>query len=160
MKTLLIIVTLSLCQLVNAEDQAFNYRVYTPEVVVDQNNDGPKGAVQLLWQKNPQATRYEVEVSNGKLVYSQVGERDFHHVMLYFDRDYRWRVREVSARQTTEFSPWMPLKVVRGEQSQLAQADRLQEEDSSSDYPKERQPLSLDEASAEVDQYVLDTGDN
>ena len=150
MKTLLLIVIVSLCQRVSAEDHAFEYRVYTPEVVVDKQNDGPKGAVQLLWQKNPKATRYEVEVSNGKLVYSQVGEKHFHHVMLYFDKSYQWRVREVSAQNTTEFSPWMPLKVVRGD-SGLAQESKERKQI----FNQSREPVSI---SPDEDHYVLDTG--
>lgn len=124
-------------------EENFENKIYTPEVVVDSQNEGPKGAVQLLWQKDPNATRYEVEVSNGNLVYSQVGEKHFHHVMIYFDKDYQWRVREVSARKTTEFSPWMPLKVVRGQD--VARVE------------KPRVPQSV-ETDRSLDEVILDAG--
>ncbi len=143
MRSILVIFIISLSTTAQA-DNAFANKIYTPEVVVDADNDGPKGAVQLLWQKDPEATRYEVEVSNGRLVYSQVGEKHFHHVMLYFNKDYQWRVREVSARQTTEFTPWRPLRVVRGQG--LAQSE------------DRRKPTSSD-SSKNVDEFVLDTGD-
>jgi hypothetical protein len=118
-------------------DESFDRTIYTPEVVIDARSSTEKGAVQLLWQKGSSKTRYEVEVSNGRSVYSRVGEKHFHHVMLFFDKDYQWRVREVSAEHTTEFSPWRPLKVVRSRG--LVQTDSE----------------SLD---PEVDLYVLDTG--
>ena len=144
MKYVIFMVIFSLCQLVFAEDQVpFANKIYTPEVVVDQNNDGPKGAVQLLWQRNPSATRYEVEVSNGKLVYSQVGDKHFHHIMLYFGKDYQWRVREVSAVRTTEFSPWRSLRVMRTQK--LA------------DNRKSREPVSV-ESPSDIEEYMLDTG--
>ena len=131
----------------------FERKIYTPEVVVDQQNHGPKGAVQLLWQKSNNPTQYEVEVSNGKLVYSQVGPKHFHHVMLYFDKSYQWRVREVSADHTTEFTPWRPLKVVKDDQD-LAYRSR-----------HKRQPVSVEQelrqtpAEPDVDHFVLDTGE-
>ncbi len=143
MKTLLAIMVLALCTTANA-DEPFENKIYTPEVVVDSQNAGNKGAVQLLWQRDPEATRYEVEVSNGNIVYSQVGERHFHHVMLFFDKDYQWRVREVSARKTTEFSSWRPLRVVRGQK--LAQRDQDRDAASTdSDHP--------------VEAFLLDTGE-
>ena len=119
MKFLTALLVLSFCHTLQADEleaeMAFTNRVYTPELVVDHRNHGAKGAVQLLWQKSGELTRYEVEVSNGLTTYSSVHERHFHHIMLYFNKDYRWRVREVSARRTTHFTPWMPIKVVKGD---------------------------------------------
>lgn len=126
----------------NEIEPEFQSKVYTPELVVDYRNSGPKGAVQLLWQKSSRPTRYEVEVSNGRLVYSQVDERHFHHVMLFYDHSYQWRVREVSASGTTQFTPWMPLKVVRGEDRHVANEDHETETSESPD----------------ADEFLLDTG--
>ncbi|MEM7646859.1 MAG: hypothetical protein AAF203_08125 [Pseudomonadota bacterium] len=123
-------------------EEEFEAKIYTPQVVVDNHNHGRKGAVQLLWQKSNDETRYEVEVSNGRLVYSQVGEKHFHHVMLHFDKDYQWRVRQVSADHTTEFTSWRPLKVVKGQKW--------------AHNSQNREPVSLD---PDVDHFVLDTGE-
>ncbi len=144
MRTLLAIVLLSLSTTARTSDD-FENKIYTPEVVVDTENSGDKGAVQLLWQKDPEATRYEIEVSNGNLVYSQVGERHFHHVMIFFDKNYQWRVREVSSRKITQFSPWRPLKVVRGQG--LAQNQPAGEPD-------------FVDSQNNLDEVVLDIGDH
>ena len=124
MKFFLPLIVLFLSQPVQAED-AFDYRFYTPEVVADEKSQGEKGAVQLLWEKNPNPTRYEVEVYNGQSLFSNTGEKNFLHVMIHFNRDYQWRVREISANRTTEFSEWKPLKVV-GAQN-LAQREPVSE---------------------------------
>lgn len=145
MKHLLLVFSLLYSTAVSAsepEEPAFDQKVYTPEVVVDRQNLGAKGAVQLLWQKPPKPTRFEVEVSNGKTVYSQVGEKNFHHLMLYFDKSYQWRVREVSAARATQFSPWRPLRVVRGDERHVAQDHNESHENQS-----------------EIDEILLDTGE-
>ena len=148
MKILIPILILSFSQTLHAEEVLpdFENKIYTPAVVVDPSNEGAKGAVQLLWEKSADNTRYELEVSNGKTIYSAVGEKHFQHIMLYFDKDYQWRVREVSARKSTEFTPWIPLRVVKGKE--LAQQDIY------------REPVSVEAPKREVDEYVLDAGEN
>ncbi len=127
-------------------DHGFKARVYTPELVVDSLNHGEKGAVQLLWQKSNKPTRYEIEVSNGQSVYSQVGEKHFHHIMLYFGKDYQWRVREVSASKTTDFTAWMPLKVVKADNQELAHVS------------EDHKPASIKKKNQDLDEFILDTG--
>ena len=112
-------------------ESPFDKRFYTPKQVVDNLSQGAKGSVQLLWEKAPYSAQYEIQVSNGRSIYSQIGVRNFHHIMIYFDQSYQWRVREVSRDQSTQFSAWRDLKVVR--ENQFAEVD--------------------------VDQFVLDTGE-
>lgn len=172
MKVILqVLFLIGLSQQILAEED-FGHKIYTPEVVYDHHNQGRKGAVQLLWQKVPYDTRYEVEVSNGNLVYSQVGEKHFHHIMIYFDKDYQWRVREVSANRTTEFSPWRPLKVLRASETLQSESEDLQQErqpvsvSASDPIPGENakkledKKTSHSKSESEVEEYVLDTGDN
>ena len=119
-----------------AEDpRAFEGRIYTPALVTDSLNEGAKGAVQLLWQKMAPDSHYELEVSNGLTTYSWSSQKHFHHIMVYFDKDYRWRVREVKEAEPTAFSDWYPLKVVRAASS-----------------------VKMREAASE-DSYFLDIGD-
>jgi hypothetical protein len=105
-----------------AEDlSAFEARIYTPHQVIDPHSAGPKGAVQLLWQKMGDNIRYEVEIDNGDQVYSSITERHYFHTMLYWERDYRWRVRSVGAKHSTDFSDWQPVRVLsKGHQRQLS----------------------------------------
>ena len=143
MKTITAVMVLIFCQSLQANEidaqGPFDKKIYTPEVVTDKNNEGPKGAVQLLWQKSNKPTRYEVEVSNGLTTYSSVHEKHFHHVMLFFNKDYRWRVREISQESVTEFSPWMPVKVVK--------------HDHTKSWKRESASAQTDE-----DEYTLDIG--
>lgn len=145
MKLITALLVLSFCHSIHADEMvvegAFDNKIYTPSVVYDNRNEGPKGAVQLLWQKSPKNSRFEVEVSNGLTTYSSVHEKHFHHVMLFWGKDYRWRVREVSSYRTTDFSPWMPVKVMKG--------------DNQESMAWQRKAASND---PEDDQYMLDTG--
>jgi hypothetical protein len=123
-------------QLQAGELSHFGGRIYTPKHVVDHQSLGPKGAVQLLWEKNPVADRYEIQVSNGVNLYTVQPTRNFHHVMLYYGKDYQWRVREIHGSYPGEFSHWRPLKVTRDPSRQWAHV-----------------------SSGEVESFVLDFGD-
>lgn len=90
-------------------------KFYTPAIVYDSDNVGEKGAVQLLWKRNPEFTKYEIEISNGKSVYREIVDRHTKHVMIYFDKDYKWRVRPIVENGKAKFGAWRSLKVVRKE---------------------------------------------
>lgn len=141
----LFVICLCFCRVGLSEAEVpFLNRIYTPEVVVDKQSSGAKGAVQLLWEKDPEGNRYEIEISNGQDVYSQVGEKHFHHVMIYYGKNYQWRVRQVSLAKTTAFSPWRSLKVVKkGNQS----------------YSKGLRGAASASSSVDVEEYVLDMGE-
>lgn len=98
----------------------FTPRVYTETIVSDGKSEGQKGAVQLLWERGQPEDQYEVQISNGYSVYSDVSHKNFKHVMVYFDRDYKWRVRQVNRDRETKFSEWRPLKVIRSDFNDLA----------------------------------------
>ena len=140
MKNLILISLLSLSFLAHA-DANLQWQFYTPEVVHDHKNKGAKGAVQLLWQHIDKEHGYEVEIDNGSKVHRVQTERHFYHVMLYFNKDYRWRVRSVGQKYP-EFSAWRNLKVVRGRG--LATT------------PENNGPHSKD---LNVDEYYFDQGD-
>lgn len=93
-------------------DSVFVSKAYTPETVYDEVNDGAKGAVQLLWQKNPESTQYEIEIANGQSVYREKIDHHTKHIMIYFNKSYRWRVRSLDTEGRGKFSRWHPLKVV------------------------------------------------
>lgn len=123
--------------------ETFSKKIYTPQIVHDHKNEGAKGAVQLLWQRSSdEYAQYEIEVSNGQSVYSQTGDKHFQHIMIYFGKDYQWRVREVGSNHSSKFSPWRPLKVLKGKS--FASHDSMSRD------------LSSDK---EVIEYYLDTGD-
>ncbi|MEM7647108.1 MAG: hypothetical protein AAF203_09380 [Pseudomonadota bacterium] len=111
MRTLVALLCLAMGPSLFAKDLSIG-RIYTPEVVWDHQNQGPKGAVQLLWQKASPDTVYELEVSNGERVYRARGEKHFAHIMIYFNKNYQWRVRKIKGEKTHKFSAWRPLKVV------------------------------------------------
>lgn len=144
MKQLMVLMIILFAQaLFSGENKRpFPYKIYTPHIVVDKINGGEKGAVQLLWQKNGDSSHYEVEVSNGATTYSNVDDHNFHHVMIYFDKDYYWRVRQTDLDKQTSFSPWRPLKVLRGEGQTYERQLSSQKE----------------ELSTESDHYLLDIG--
>lgn len=141
---IVIIILLSAQNLYSEEMRAFPLKIYTPHIVVDKKSEGSKGAVQLLWKKMNEESHYEVEVSNGVSTYSNVDDKHFHHVMIYFDKDYYWRVRQVDIDKRTRFSPWRPLKVVRGESQNRVKTRQLSSQKGS-------------EKSGQ-DQYLLDVG--
>ncbi len=144
MKQILVIfILLSTQNLYSGENKPFPLKIYTPHIVVDKKSEGQKGAVQLLWQKMDEESHYEVEVSNGVNTYSNVDDKHFHHVMIYFGKDYYWRVRQVDLGKRTRFSAWRPVKVVKG----AAQ-------------PVLHRQLSSQKGSQETqeDQYLLDIG--
>ncbi len=147
MKQLLCLFTLLFAQNLFSEEslQQFPLKIYTPEVVVDKVNHGEKGAVQLVWQKNGDNNHYEVEVSNGETTYSNVDQHNFHHVMVYFDKPYLWRVRQVDIEKQTQFSPWRALKVIKGTDSV---PHRLERQLSSQEEKLKKQQ----------DHYLLDMG--
>ena len=136
-----LVVQLMLPQALKAESlQPFNSRIYTPVQVIDSENQGPKGAVQLLWQKKKEGLRYEVQIDNGQSVYSVVTEKHFFHTMLYFNKDYRWRVRSLSSQGESDFSEWSPVKVL----SQNKKPDRA-ETFSDEKSPEDLQELAFDQ---------------
>lgn len=115
MKILYAILILVFSHPISASAQSgFSGRIYTPEVVTDVLNQGKKGAVQLVWQKMTPRSQYEIEVSNGTSIYRKSVQVNFAHIMLYFNKDYKWRVRELSQEKRTQFSDWHPLTVIRG----------------------------------------------
>ena len=144
MKRLLLVLILS-SPVASHGDEAFTNKLYTPEVVFDSQNQGPKGAVQLLWQKSAEQTQYEIEISNGASVYSDVGNKNYKHLMLYFNKDYQWRVRQVSAKRATKFSSWRELRVVPTHKTVKPNQ-------------QQRQPVSISSHS-EVEEFMLDVGE-
>lgn len=109
-------------QVAQAEDLApFSGRIYTPELILVERAERGKGSVQFLWEKQGDQVRYEIEIHNGRSVFSSITERHYFHTMLHLDRDYRWRVRSVGATQTTDFSAWRPLRLAVKDSGQSRQ---------------------------------------
>jgi len=128
-----LIIQLMFPQASNAESlQPFNPRIYTPSQVVDSENQGAKGAVQLLWEKKDEGLRYEVQIDNSKSIYSVVTENHFFHTMLYFNKDYRWRVRSLGSKLESDFSQWASIKVL-SQTKDLEESDILEKYKSSED---------------------------
>ena len=111
MKLIIPLLILTIAQSTHAMD-SYDVKPFTPSVVVDGRSSGAKGAVQLVWQRGELGAQYEIQVSNGESVYSDVSHRNFKHVMLYFGKDYQWRVRKVSREKESSYSQWFPVKVL------------------------------------------------
>lgn len=112
MKVMILIFILTLAQSTQAE-ASDDLKSFTPLIVEDSYNMGKKGAAQIVWKRSHPQDQYEVQVSNGERVYSDVVDKNFKHVMLYFNKKYKWRVRKVSRKAESEYSPWFSVKVVK-----------------------------------------------
>jgi hypothetical protein len=102
-----------------AKSENSNLNLYTPQLVKDYQNKGAKGAVQLVWQKNQLASEFEVQISNGDHIYKFKTEDNFKHVMLYFNKNYQWRVLDLNNKNIV--SNWRPLNVIKASIEKEAQ---------------------------------------
>ncbi len=137
-----LLVQLMLPQFLQAETLLpFKSRLYTPYLVVDSESKGHKGAVQLLWQKVKPGLGYEVQIDNGKSIYSAVTEKHFFHTMLFFNKDYRWRVRSLSSKVESEYSEWATVRVLSNDKE-----------------PDERNILAEERAPEELQELAFDQG--
>lgn len=89
-------------------------RLYAPEEVVDNKSKGKKGAVQLVWTKYPSNPDYQVEIVREGKVFSIKQKWNVMHVMVYWGKDYLWRVRVLKGDGSPEtaFSAWKPLRII------------------------------------------------
>ena len=105
--------------------EAFNagLKVYAQEEYVDNQSEGAKGAAHLVWTKFPKGHAYQIEILRGNNLFSIVQTVHVMHVMLFWDKEYVWRVRvmDETGRPRTAFTEWKLLKVTHDPAPQIAE---------------------------------------
>lgn len=109
---------------------------------VDPEPDAQKGAALLVWQKDRRSSAAEVEIrptESPNRIETFVVSKNFFHIMVFFDREYSWKVRylDENHQPISNFSAPSSFQIQRKQKTENLAVQNLGK-------PKETRPFGKD----------------